>query len=189
MGLLSALFGRSKLRRPRREEYFAVITAGVALEGRTDIRLSENAGLVFNPVESSFFDNLEGEIRSLLEISGHATGTRFEVKDDSFGTKWVALEDKDFEDLATTLHLMGETITEHGFGERLLAAVFGLEYEGKQAYWIYNIKRGRFYPLVLSGPQQRDNAAEMRLGAVMEREKLPLEKSLENWYALWGIPF
>ena len=71
----------------------------------------------------------------------------------------------------------------------MLAAVFSLDYDGKKAYWIYNIKRGRFYPLVVSGPQQRDNAVEMRLGTLMEEEKLPVEKSLESWYALWGIPF
>ena len=63
------------------------------------------------------------------------------------------------------------------------------EYEGKQAYWIYNYKRGNFYPMVLTAPQTRDNAAEMRLSAIMEEEKIPVERSLENWYALWGIPF
>ena len=84
---------------------------------------------------------------------------------------------------------MGETITEHGYGDRLLAAVFGLEFDGKQAYFIYNVKRGTFYPLVLDAPQSRDNAAEMRLGAVMEETNLPVEKNLESWYSLWGIPF
>ena len=43
--------------------------------------------------------------------------------------------------------------------------------------------------MVLTAPQSRDNAAEMRLSAVMEEEKIPVERSLENWYALWGIPF
>jgi len=43
--------------------------------------------------------------------------------------------------------------------------------------------------MVPSGDKQRDNAAEMRLGVVMEGENIPVEKSLEQWYALWGIPF
>ena len=189
MGFLDTLLGRNKLRRPRREQYFAVVTAEVALQGRADVRLTDRAGLVFNPVESSFFENLEREIRGVLEISERATGTRFDVEDDTYGTKWVTLQDEDFEDLATTLHLVGETITEHGYGDRLLAAVFGLEFDGKQAYFIYNVKRGSFYPLVLSAPQSRDNAAEMRLGAVMEQAELPVEKQLEAWYSLWGIPF
>ena len=32
-------------------------------------------------------------------------------------------------------------------------------------------------------------AAEMRLGEIMKEEKIPTERRLEQWYALWGIPF
>ena len=189
MGLLSVLFGRSKLRKPDRERFFSIVTAAFSLRGRTDLRVSEKAGIVFNPSESSFFDNLDSEVRTLLRVSGHSTGTRFEVKDDSFGTRWIVLDDRDFEDLVSTIHMVSETIYEHGFAARLLAAVFKFEYEKRDAYWIYNYKRGTFYPLILSGDRERDNAGEMRLGAVMEEEKIPVEKSLEQWYALWGIPF
>ncbi len=189
MGLLSTLFGRNKLKKPNRERFFSIVTAADSLQGRTDLRTTDMAGIVFNPVESSFFDNLDSELRDLLRISGHATGTRFEVKDDGYGTRWVVLDDRDFEDLVTTIHLVSETIYEHGFADRLLAAVFKVEYDRRDAYWIYNYKRGSFHPMVPSGEKQRDNAAEMRLGAMMEEERIPVEKSLENWYALWGIPF
>ncbi len=189
MGLLSTLFGRSKLKAPNREQFFSIVTAADSLLGRTDIRPSDHAGIVFNPAESTFFESLEAELRELLRISGRSTGTRFEVKDDSFGTRWVVLDDRDFDDLVTTIHLISETIYEHGFADRILAAVFKFHAEGRDVYWIYNYKRGRFYPLILSGHQQRDNAAEMRMGTVMEEEKIPVERSLEQWYALWGIPF
>ena len=189
MGLLSVLFGGSKLRKPNRDEFFAIITAEFSLRGRTDLRPSGMAGIVFNPVESSFFSALDSELRDLLRISGRETDTKFDITDDGFGTRWVVFDDPDFEDLATTIHMVGETITDHGFGDRLVAAVFRFDYEGKKAYWIYGIKRGRFYPFVLAGDHERDNAAEMRLGALMEDEKIPVEKSLEQWYSLWGIPF
>ena len=189
MGLLGALFGRNKLKKPDRERFFSIVTAADSLQGRTDLRPADLAGIVFSPVESAFFDNLDSELRSLLRISGHATGTRYEIKDDSYGTRWIVMDDRDFEDLVTTIHLVSETIHEHGFADRLLAAVFKVEYDRRDAYWIYNYKRGRFHPLVPSGVQSRDNAAEMRLGAVMEEENIPVEKSLEQWYALWGIPF
>ncbi len=189
MGVLSVLFGRNKLRKPNRERFFSVVTAAFSLKGRTDLRISEFAGIVFNPVESTFFDNLDTELRDLLRVSGHATGTRFEIKDDSFGTRWIVLDDLDFEDLVSTIHTVSETIYEHGFGGRLLAAVFKFQFERSDAYWIYNYKRGTFYPFVLAGEKQRDNAAEMRMGAVMEEEKMPVERNLEQWYALWGIPF
>ena len=189
MGFFSILFGRNQLRKPNPEKFFAIVTAESSLMGRTDLRPSGKAGLVLNPVESSFFDRLDSEVRDLLRVSGHATGTRHEVADDGFGTRWVKLDDPDFEDLVTTIHLVGETITEQGFGERLLAAVFRFDYEGKKAYWVYNIKRGNFYPLVLAGARERDNAAEMRMAAVMQEEKMPVERNLERWYALWDIPF
>ena len=189
LGLLDVLLGRSKLRKPNRERYFSIVTAEMTLRGRTDLRLTDKAGIVFNPVESTFFENLNTELRDLLRISGDATGTSYEIVDDDFGTRWVVLDDRDFEDLVSTLHLVGETITEHGFGDRLLAAVFGFEYERKPAYWVYNIKRGNFYPIVLAAERERDNTAEIRLSALMEEEKIPVESSLENWYALWGIPF
>ena len=189
MGLLSVLLGRNKLRKSNREQFFSISTASVSLSGRTDLRTSSKAGIVFNPVDSRFFEELDSELKELLSISGRTTGTRYDIKDDGYGTRWVVLEDHDFEDLVSTIHLIGETITEHGFGDRLIAAVFGFEYERKEVYWVYNIKRGKFYPLVLAGDKKRDNVLEMRLGTLMEEEKMPVEGSLEQWYALWGIPF
>ena len=188
MGILSALFGRTKLRKPNREDFFAVITAEASLRGRTDIRPSEKAGIVVNPVESQYFDTLDTELRDLLRVSGRTTGTRFEISDDTFGTRWVILDDREFVDLVSTIHLVSETIYDHGFGERLLAAVFKFRYEGGDAYWIYSYKRGSFYPFIPTGERQRDNAAEMRLGTVMETERIPVERNLEQWYALWGMP-
>lgn len=189
MGIFGVLFGRSKIKKGNPERFFSIITAEMDLAGRTDLRQTEKAGLVFNPVQSQFFDNLDAEIRDLLRVSSSATGARYEVADDGHGTRWVILDDRHFEDLVTTLHLIGETITDHGFGDRLIAAVFGFEYESKQAYWIYYVKRGSFYPFVLSGQKTRDNAAEMRLSALMEEQQVPVERDIEKWYPLWGIPF
>jgi len=174
MGILSTLFGRSGIKKGKRDAFFSIITAEVALEDRATVRRTQMAGLVFNPVESQFFDALNTELHDLLRVSETATGTRFEIKDDGHGTRWVVLDDRDFEDLVSTLHGVGEMITEHGFGDRLIAAVFGLEYEGKKAYWIYYIKRGSFYPFVLDGDHKRDNAAELRMSALMEEENIPV---------------
>ena len=134
MGLLGVLFGRNKLRKADREQFFSIVTAAVSLSGKMDLRPSERAGIVFNPVESQFFEELDTELRDLLRISGSATGTRYEIEDDGYGTRWVVLDDRDFEDLVATIHLVAETIGEHGFGDRLLAAVFGFDYQRKKAY-------------------------------------------------------
>ena len=189
MGILSALFGRTKLKDADRERFFSIVGAAFDLRGRTDLRILHKAGLVMNPVETAYFDNLDEELRQLLAISGRATGTRFEITDDDFGTRWVVLDDPDFEDLVSTIHLISETVGDHGFANRLLAAVFSFEFQRRTVYWIYNYKTGKFYPFVASGEHERDNAIELRLGEVMKEQKLPVERRLESWYALWGIPF
>ena len=84
---------------------------------------------------------------------------------------------------------IGEAGPDHGFGDRLLASVFAFEFQRQQVYWVYNYKTGKFYPFVPNGPRKRDNATELRLGEIMKEQKLPVERKLENWYALWGIPF
>ena len=43
---------------------------------------------------------------------------------DEFGYEWIIVEDNDFEDLVTTVHLVASELVSHGFGEQLLAAVF-----------------------------------------------------------------
>ena len=120
--------------------------------------------------------------------AGADTGTKYKFKDDGYGTRWLVLEDHDFVDLASTIHLVGEEITEHGYGDRLLAAVFTLEFVGKKAYWIYNIKRGTFHPFIPHGENDRDNKNEIRMSSIMENQNIPVEPKLEHWYALRGIP-
>ena len=71
----------------------------------------------------------------------------------------------------------------------ILAAVFAFRDEkDRPLYWIYNYKRGTFYPFVPSGgEQQRDNERELRLKAQIGQD-LPVEPELERWFPLWGIP-
>src|SRR4029077_18505587 len=65
----------------------------------------------------------------------------------------------------------------------------------KPLYWIYNYKRGMFYPFAPAGgktgagasAQQRDNERELRLKAQIGAD-LPLEPELERWFPLWGVP-
>jgi hypothetical protein len=104
-----------------------------------------------------------------------------------------------FEETVTAVHMVAEELRSQGFGEQLLAAVFRFVAEqegagqGRAVYWVYNFKRGRYYPFVprpgasRGGEGARDNSYELRLLSVMEKE-LPVEKELDRWYALWGLP-
>jgi hypothetical protein len=54
-------------------------------------------------------------------------------------------------------------------------------------YFIYNYKRGYWYPFVPKGAQERDGERELQIKAIVGDE-LPVEPQLERWFPLWGIP-
>jgi hypothetical protein len=104
---------------------------------------------------------------------------------DEFGYEWLKLSDDDFEDLVTTIHVAAQSMTDDGFGEQLLCAVFG--FEPGHVRFIYNFKRGSFYPFVPVANKKRDSERELQLQAKLEQE-LPIEPELERWYPLWDAP-
>ncbi|MBI4317710.1 MAG: hypothetical protein HY675_04400 [Chloroflexi bacterium] len=188
MSWLDALFGRQKPVKSQVESLFAITTSSVTLAVRFGLNPTGRAGICFKPVASSYFEAAEVEVKDLLRIAARESGTRIELAKDSYNFQWVVMDDKDFEDLVAATHMVSQTLAEHGFGEQLLAAVFQfLDAQRQPVYWIYNYKRGRFYPFVPTQGKQRDNAYELRLRAVMEKE-MPVEQELERWYPLWDIP-
>jgi hypothetical protein len=186
VSLLDIILGRTRPVKSKTEQLFAISTAQISLETKLDLRPAREAAIVFRPVQSSSFRQTSQEVQDLLELSARDTKSRVRQHDDEFNFRWVIIEDDDFEDLVTMIHMVTLTLAEHGYRDQLLAAVFRFDGE-KTAYWIYNYKRGAFYPFVPTRNRQRDNAFELRLQAVMGRE-LPIDSSLESWYALWGIP-
>ncbi len=74
----------------------------------------------------------------------------------------------------------------HGLGSELVN--WYLVEDGGRIYWIYNYKRGAFYPFVPApGTQARDSERELRLRAQVGAE-LPIEEELGRWFPLWDIP-
>jgi len=129
------------------------------------------------------------EMDALLQIAMQESGTRPRRQRDQYGFQWLILEDQQLEDLVAVAHQVGLTFQEHGFAERLLSAVFGFQGpDGQRVFWVYNYKRGNFYPFApLPGRKTRDNHLELRLAAVM-RGEMPIEPEQERWYPLWDAP-
>lgn len=188
MGFLDALFGRTRPVRSRPEQIFAIATAYVTLTVDLNLTASGKAGVCFRPLGSALFAQEQKELEQMLRVAAQEAGTKIEIKEDQYGFRWVTLQDPEFEDLVAGIHTVSLTLQDQGYRDQLLAADF-LFYQGEQqVHWIYNFKRGAFYPFVPIGEgRQRDNAAELRLKSVMERE-LPIEADLERWYPLWGAP-
>ena len=147
MGLLSSTFGRKKSAPPE-NGLFALATAQVNLEIQHGLVSTGKAGVCFRTMTSSFFGQLEEEIKGLLAAGERTAGTSYSVVDDSFGYRWVVLSDPDFEDLVTAAYLVTQSFSEHGFRDQLLAAVFPFNVDGREIQWIYGYKRGKFCPFV-----------------------------------------
>lgn len=186
-GFFDALLGRSRPVKSKVDKLFAMSTAYLTLTVDFQQQPGGRAGICFRPVTNSRFSSLETELAQMLDASGSEFGTKVQTTTDSYGFQWVILEDEQFEDLVTTIHMVSITLHDSGFGEQLLAATFKFIVSGGPMYWVYNYKRGAFYPFAPTGDHRRDNPTEIRMSAVMEHE-LPIEKEVERWYPLWGIP-
>ena len=134
---------------------------------------------------------LAADLQSILREGEATSGTSVDLEMDEFDTGWIVLRNDRFEDLVASVQALNVSLFERGNGDRLLAAVLRLDFERLPAYWIYNYKLGRFYPLVRPGEGKtgRDNAAELRLGEMMQTNRVAIESSLSNWFGLSGIPF
>ncbi|HWQ18202.1 MAG TPA: hypothetical protein VN455_00370 [Methanotrichaceae archaeon] len=186
MGFLDSILGKTKLPESKTEKLFAISTAAVTLDADLGLKPDGAAAVCIKPLESSQYDQARQEIEELLKISAKETGTEYKVQKDEFNYLWVVLKDPDFDDLVTTVQMVAQALIENGFGTQILAAVYRFRGESV-VYWIYNFKQGAYYPFVPAGDKQRNNSLEVRLSALMEKE-MPVEKKMEMWYPLWGMP-
>jgi hypothetical protein len=189
VGFFDALLGgKRKLKAAAPDRLFAMVTAQVTLETSLGLETKRSAGIVFQPIATADFKALVKETEELLRGAAEDTGTTVETRDDQFGYRWVILRDDDFEDLVVAMNLVSTQLQGSGYGDRLLAAVFPFEEEGKPLYFIYNFKRGAYYPFVPApGEQQRNSEREFQLKAQIGSE-LPMEEDLARWFPLWDIP-
>lgn len=189
MGFLDALLGgRRKLEMPAPDRLFAMSTAYVELEARLGIAHRDAAGIVFQPLGTADFKAILDETNELVRGAAADTGTAVESADDEYGYRWLVLRDPDFEDLIVSLNTVSTQLQAGGYGDRLLAAVFPFEEEGRPLYLIYNFKRGGFYPFVpAAGDKARDSERELRLKAQIGGD-LPMEEDTSRWFPLWEVP-
>jgi hypothetical protein len=190
VGFFDALTGgRRKLKQPAPDRLFAMSTAYVKMEMELGLTSAGKAAIVFQPLATPDFDTVVADMEEIVHGTGGDTGTTVKKVDDQFGYRWMVLEDPDFDDLVVGVNAVSQELQGGGYGDRILCAVFAFtDAQGRKVYWIYNYKRGAFYPFVpASGQQQRDNERELRLKAQIGAD-LPVEAELERWFPLWGIP-
>jgi hypothetical protein len=200
VGLRDILTGRHTVQGPAPDRLFAISTAYITLQAEHQIDPAGKAAIVFQALATSEFESTLKEMEEVVTATGGESGTRVASQDDSYGYRWMVLRNPDgapsVEDLAVGINAVSSSIETAGYGERLLCAVFAFaDAQKRRVYFIYNYKRGCWYPFVPLGaaagdadhPGERSTERELQLKAQMAAE-LPIEPELERWFPLWGIP-
>jgi hypothetical protein len=200
VGLRDVLTGRHEVKGPAPDRLFAISTAYVTLQAEHQIDPVGTAAIVFQALATSEFEATLRDMEEVVKATGGDSGTAVSTEDDSYGYRWMILRNPDgapsVEDLAVGINAVSGSIETAGHGERLLCAVFAFADNagsgggggGGRIYFIYNYKRGFWYPFVpATGEQQRSTERELQIKAQMASE-LPMEPELERWFPLWGIP-
>jgi hypothetical protein len=223
MGLRDIITGRHTVKGPAPDKLFAIATAYIALESEHSIAPAGVAAIVFQALATSEFEATIREMEDVVKATGGESGTTVATQDDSYGYRWMVLRNPDgkpsVEDLAVGINAVASSIETAGHGERLLCAVFAFaDAQKRRVYFIYNYKRGYWYPFIPAdgnGPPATalaggEAAAELSRSdpppsapgsesgqRATERElqlkaqmasELPIEPELERWFPLWGIP-
>ena len=193
MGLRDILTGRHEVKGPAPDRLFAISTAYITLESEHQITPAGSAAIVFQALATSGFEETMREMEEVVTATGGESGTKVSTQDDSYGYRWMVLRNAEgspsVEDLAVGINAVSGSIETGGHGERLLCAVFAFrDAHGAPIYFIYNYKRGFWYPFVPApGAQERSVERELQIKAQMASE-LPIEPEIERWFPLWGIP-
>jgi len=194
VSLRDVLTGRHQVKGPAPDRLFAISTAYIALSAEHQIEPAGTAAIVFQALATSEFEATLRDMEEVVRATGGESGTTVSTEDDSFGYRWMVLRNGEgatsVEDLAVGINAVSGSIETAGHGERLLCAVFSfVDAAGRRIYFIYNYKRGYWYPFVPdpANSQQRLTERELQIKAQMASE-IPIEPELERWFPLWGIP-
>jgi hypothetical protein len=195
VGLRDILTGRHQVSGPAPDRLFAITTAYVTLSSEHQIESRGSAAIVFQALATSEFEATLRDMEEVVKATGGDSGTSVSTEDDSYGYRWMILRNPpgapSVEDLAVGINAVSGSIETAGYGERLLCAVFAFSDTARgnaPVYFIYNYKRGFWYPFVPApGEEQRSTERELQIKAQLASE-LPMEPELERWFPLWGIP-
>lgn len=205
MGLREILTGRRTLAQPAQDRLFAISTAYVTFTTSLQITSKGTAAIVFQSLDTADFSQIVTDMEQVVRATASDTATEVQTSVDAYDFSWLILRQRttgpgaaadgapggaDFDGLVAGINAVSTALTDGGYGDRILCAVFAFtDGRDRPLYWIYNYKRGAFYPFVpVPGRDHaRDNERELVLKAQVGSE-LPVEAELTRWFALWGIP-
>jgi len=163
------------------DDLFQLTAASITMTVDLDYEPGETAGLVFSAIDSTDFKGALRDVEAVLDGPGWSS-----VHEDDHGYTWAVATRESFEELVADLYVAADTLSDRGYSDRLLAAVFHFEPEdgGDGVYWLYSFRRGSFYPFAPEGTSARNDSLEVKLQSVMD-EELDIEEDSQYWYPLW----
>jgi len=188
VGLLDTILGRSKPVKPNLDELFALPSAAITLEAGANLRPTGVGSVCVKPAEGGGFVGLREQIDQLLAVDND----KYDETKDSFGFSWITRrgDPGDVADLIADLHSVNASLADAGFGPALLCTLVvftGGDPGAADIGLVYLYKRGTWYPFAPSGKEQRDNARELQIRAVIG-DDLKIEPDLSRWFPVWGAP-
>ena len=198
MGILDTLLGRTKPVRANLDALFALPSAAITLQTAAGLVSSGKAGICWKPPAGQPAEDVQKEIGELLAIdddppSASPSPDTFTHAEDSFGYRWLLIDDPEIDDLVTRVHMANSTLSDAGWGPQLLCSVFGFlpssdaAPDAKHFFLVYLFKRGTFYPFAPVGKEERDSELELRLRSILGSD-LPVEQDLSRWFPMWDLP-
>lgn len=132
MGLLDALLGRSKPVRPNLDQLFAIPSATVTLQSAADLTPTGLGSVCFASVEGGAFQQLQRDVRALLDADRESGGIPVEFSQDEYGYTWLLARHSpdDVASLVNDLHAVNTLLSEGGFGPQLLCSLVGFRSVG-----------------------------------------------------------
>ncbi len=187
MGLFDAILGRSKAAEPDLDTLFGLPPAAVTLAMEAGFEPTGVGAVCFKAAEGAGFAQAQAELAALLDADA---GPDVEISKDSYGYTWVLAraQPTDLPALVTNLHGVNSTLENAGFGPALLCSlVYFADAGGRRLAMVYLYKQGSWYPFAPLDGQQRDNALELQVKAVVAGD-LRIEPELTRWFPVWGAP-
>ncbi|MFD4654020.1 hypothetical protein ACFWP2_00165 [Kitasatospora sp. NPDC058444] len=192
MGILDALFGRTKPVKPDLDQLFGVPSAALTLEAGAGFTPTGLGSVCFAAVEGAAFVQVEQQVRALLDADTERGGVPVEASKDDYGYSWLLARHRPEElpELVNDLHAVNSELEANGFGPQLLCSLVAFrDGQGQSLALVYLYKRGTFYPFapMPGGGEKRNSPLELQVNAMLGND-LRLEKDLSRWFPVWGAP-
>ncbi|MFJ2861361.1 hypothetical protein [Kitasatospora sp. NPDC087314] len=192
MGILDALFGRTKPVKPDLDQLFGVPSAALTLEAGAGFTPTGLGSVCFAAVEGAAFGQVEQQVRALLDADTERGGVPVEASKDGYGYSWLLARHtpEELPELVNDLHAVNSELEANGFGPQLLCSLVAFRNgQGQSLALVYLYKRGTFYPFapMPGGGERRNSPLELQVNALLGND-LRLERDLSRWFPVWGAP-